>query len=172
WFTPLPLGGPYIGSADYFALFARGARWNRAASHVRVFKIYPYFTNSWATPKQLRTVVGALKRRKIALALEDGALEPDAGCGSGIEGFGGVPEAQRVVQRIADAGGTLRYVAFDEPYYYGSVYNGPQACRWSAEKVASDLAAYEAAVRHVFPRAVFGDIEPVDFDIPPAQIAR
>src|SRR5438093_7776661 len=119
WFTPLPLGGPYIGSADYFALFARGARWNRAASHVRVFKIYPYFTNSWATPKQLRTVVGALKRRKIALALEDGALEPDAGCGSGIEGFGGVPEAQRVVQRIADAGGTLRYVAFDEPYYYG-----------------------------------------------------
>jgi len=173
WFAPLPVsaGGPYNGSGDYFQLFDPRAPWQSAASHVNVFKIYPYFAGQWATPYELRALVTDLRRRGIALAVEDGPLEPVPECGPG-EGFGGTAEAEAVGSRIAAAHGTVDYVAFDEPYYYGHLSN-TSGCHWSAERIAADVARYEATMRHFFPNVVFGDIEPVvSPDLQPDEIAH
>jgi hypothetical protein len=108
---------------------------------------------------ELRQVFGFLNSRQIALGVELGALTPGSDCGYGVEGFG--PPVGDMLRRIKDNGGVLRYVAMDEPFYFGSLYAGPGACRWTAAAVASNVSVTIAAIRAVFPTAIFGDIEPV-----------
>jgi hypothetical protein len=166
WFAPLPplptsAGRPYVGGPDFMRLFAKRAPWASAAKRVAVFKLYGEWVDGNASAAQLKRVVGELRRRKIALALETGPLDPAAECGSGVESFATVEAGVRMARRIKAAGGTLRFVALDEPLFYGSRYAGPNACRWDAERVARGVAAFTAAVRHVFPRVAVGDTEPV-----------
>jgi hypothetical protein len=97
-----------------------------------------------------------LKRRHIALAIEWGPLEPN-GCGSG-EGFDGAL-ALHYAQKIRENGGTLQYIAFDEPFEFGSLASPPDACHWSADQVAQDALRHLAMIRTVFPDAIVGDIE-------------
>lgn len=66
-----------------------------------------------------------------------------------------------MVRAIKSAGGTLHFIALDEPYYYGHFYDGPNACRWSAEKIASEVDEFIKAVRNVFPNVIVGDTEPL-----------
>lgn len=119
-------------------------------------------TDAW-----LRRAVGDLKRRGIRLAVEEGPLRPTEDCGLFVEGFAG-DEGVAVAQRVKDAGGTLRYLAYDEPYYYASIYDGPQACHWSAERIAGEIAAYNEEIRGVFGAIKFGDTEPLTsaLDVP------
>jgi len=49
----------------------------------------------------------------------------------------------------------------DEPYYYGSIYAGPNACHWSMNQVAGQAAATIAQIRAVFPDVIVGDAEPI-----------
>ncbi len=166
WFAPLPPmptypGREFIGSPDFMQLFSTKARWKTAAKRVRVFKLYGEWVHGVATDAQLRRVVSDLRRRKIALALETGPLDPTPECGEGIEGFATVRSGLEMARRIKAAGGTLRYIALDEPYFYGSRYQGPRACRWDADRVARGVAAFVRAVRGVFPKVAVGDTEPV-----------
>ena len=78
----------------------------------------------------------------------------------GVEGFAG-GEGLLTASRIKAAGGTLRYVAFDEPFFYGSLYTGPNACDWDVHRVADAVAAYIRGIRTVFPHVRFGDTEPL-----------
>ncbi len=165
WFAPLPPlpqheGRPFIGSLDFMNLFTENAPWARAAERVQVFKLYGEWVAYNATDEQLRQVVADLNRRNIAIAVEEGPLIPTNTCGSGIEGFAGL-EGLLVANRIKAAGGTLRFVALDEPFFYGSLYSGPNACNWPAEKIAQDVASYIQTIKSVFPDVVIGDIEPL-----------
>jgi hypothetical protein len=109
-------------------------------------------------------VVGALKARDIAVGLEIGPLTA-AGCGEGIEGFnGGSATTLRLIRRVVAAGGTVRYVAMDEPFYFGSLDRSPNSCRWSTEKVAREVAAYVREIKEAYPSIVVGDIEPLTGD--------
>lgn len=164
WFAPLPPDLPEHaggGSRDYMQLFRRGAKWQRAARHVKVFKIYSGWATDIARFSDLRRLILDLRRRKIALAAEVPALVPTDTCGNGIEGFAGPRYARRLAEAIKAAGGTLAYVAFDEPFAFGHLYEGPNACGWSAEKIAHDVAAFVDELRESFPRVVAGDIEPL-----------
>jgi hypothetical protein len=165
WFTPLPPPSPLVnltgGSKDYMALFTPGAHWKRAARQVRVFKLYESWLGAGVpTPSQLRRIVGFLKRRHIALAVEAGGLIA-TNCGNGIEGFTGPGSAAALASEIKRAGGTLKYVAFDEPFYFGTLYDGPNACHWSAAQVAGELRNCVRTLRRWFPGLVAGDIEPL-----------
>ena len=143
------------------SLFRRGAPWRHAARHVRVFKLYETWISNFATSGQLRRIVVDLRRRKIALAVEALPLTSSEQCGNGVEGFSGPGELLRLVRAIKDAGGRIDFVAFDEPFAFGHLYDGPNACRWSSEEVAQKLAAYVRRLRRWFPKVVAGDIEPV-----------
>lgn len=141
-------------------LFTKKAAWPRAARRVAVFKLYGEWVAHRATSAQLRGVVTDLKRRKISVAVETGPLDASPGCGQGVEGFAGA-EGLETASRIKAAGGTLRYIAFDEPFFYGALYTGPNACRWDARRIAHSVAAYVGRIRTVFPNVRFGDTEPL-----------
>jgi hypothetical protein len=49
----------------------------------------------------------------------------------------------------------------DEPFFFGSIYTGPNACNWSTAKVAAEVARYVRGVKAVYPSIVIGDIEPL-----------
>ena len=172
WFAPHPavdLPGFVKGSADYFDLFADASDWSSAANQVHAFKIYDQIGLARdPTDEEFLRVIDGLRDRGIPLAMELGALPPHPGfgpigaagqCGEGIEGFAGVVAVQ-TVQRIADLGGTVALVAFDEPLAHGHFYEGENACSWSVERVAEEVAAFVAMLRKVEPDIVVGDIEP------------
>ena len=167
WFAPLdPVprevgGGSYTGLEDFYELFSKNAAWSTAAGHIQVFKFYTQLFDQpdHATDAQLRQIVAELNRRHIAIALELGPMTPTPSCGSGIEGQGGVELSLRIMQQIQDAGGIVRYIAMDEPFLFWSLDTRADACHYSVETVARDVAAYQKAIRSSFPNVVIGDIE-------------
>ena len=171
WFSPLPPlavmdSRPFTGSDDFMALFDIEAPWGQAVEQVHVFKLCGEWVEDvpWtvhASDAELSQVIADLERRGIALAVEVGPLDPGATCGQGIEGFATVQAGVNIARRIRDAGGTLRYIAFDEPFAFASVYDGPNACHWTAEQVAQEVLQFEEAIRAIFPEVVFGDTEPL-----------
>ena len=169
WFGPHPefrLDDLAKGSADFLDLFPSDALWTMAAGRVQVFKVLPGFGLGPNPPEDsVRLILDGIAERGMALAIEVGPLpHPLAGgsnttCGDGVEGFSG-PFALQDIQKVVDAGGTIDAVSFDEPLAFGHFFDGPEACQWPLERVASETAAFVEAVRAVSPNAIFGDIEP------------
>ncbi len=163
WFCPLdPLLRPevgYSGSPEYLSLFSPDAPWQKAAARVQIFKIYPQWITR-AADSDLQRMFADLARRNIAVALEFGVLGESSACGRGVEGFGG-RSLLAAARRVRANGGTLRYVAMDEPMFFGSLYTGANACRWTAQQVAADAVVNLKALLSEFPDVAIGDIEPV-----------
>ena len=82
-------------------------------------------------------------------------------CGRGIEGFFGPEEGLQIVDKLKRLGATVRYVALDEPFAFGHIYDGPNACHWPPEKIAQQVQAYIQAIKSVYPDAIIGDNEPL-----------
>ena len=141
-------------------LFESNSAWDQSAGSLQVFKLYGGWAQNDSSMSQLRLAIQAIRQRGLALAVEVGPLVQTDECGFQIEGFAG-EEGIITLQRIKSAGGELNFVAFDEPYYYGHYYDGPQACRWTAEKIAKDMDSFIQRAREIFPTAIFGDIEPL-----------
>lgn len=165
WFGPLPplevtSGRPFIGSLDFMELFQPEAPWQNAASHVQVFKLFGEWVSEDATDAQLRQVFADLKRRGIAVDIDAGPLTPSAECGNAVEGFAGIREGLRISGRVKAAGGTINLIDMDEPFVFASIYDGENACHWSAEKVAQGVYAYVQTMKRQFPDVIIGTSEP------------
>ncbi|HMK08834.1 MAG TPA: discoidin domain-containing protein [Anaerolineales bacterium] len=158
---PTGPGREFTGSDDFLDLFAPDAPWADAASHLQVFKLYGEWVAYHATDAELRRAVDGIRERGLALAVEAGPLDPPAECGQGVESFAGTDEGRLIAQRILDAGGRLDLIALDEPLFFASIYDGPGACRWDAEHVASEVGHYIDVMRGIFPDLVVGDTEPL-----------
>jgi hypothetical protein len=176
WFAPLPPlpthpGRPYIGSEDFMDLFEAGAPWGGAAEHIGVFKLYGEWVDS-TNGADLTAAVAGIHERGMVLAVEAGPLDPSADCGHGVESFAGSDSGRRLAARIRDAGGMLQVIALDEPWFYGHVYDGPQACHRTVEEVAAGVAAFVAAVRSEFPWVIVGDIEATPNPVTSAGLAE
>ena len=102
-------------------LFQPGASWMNAASHVHVFKVYAGMWDGSYAASDLSNMIGDRKSRHISLATEWGPLVPVGGCGTGIEGFDGA-NALTYAQIISSLGGTLQYIAFDEPESWWAIH--------------------------------------------------
>jgi hypothetical protein len=161
WFAPrdnLARPGLYAGSPDFMDLFRPNAPWTQAASHIQVFKIYPQFVLS-APDADLRTVIVGLQQRNIALALEFGLLTSPTLCGK-VEGYCG-EQIGPAAARIKALGGTLAYVAMDEPLWFGHCSTELGALQTPIAAMAKDVANQVATIHHYFPNAQVGDIEPL-----------
>ena len=66
----------------------------------------------------------------------------------------------RIAQRVKQAGGTIHLIDMDEPFVFASLFDGPNACRWSAEKVAQGVYEYVKAMKEQFPEVIIGTSEP------------
>jgi hypothetical protein len=168
WFAPLAPAiwsdGP-AGVEDYMKLFTPSAPWSEAASHTQVFLINDIVMLGElpGTPSnsQWRQVFADLNRRGIALAISWGPLTPE-GCGTGMEGFDG-ENGVRIANKIRALGGTLKYIAMDEPFV------GALGCNWTPRQTAENALRSIAKVRTVFPDVIVGDIEPVPAAQAPAD---
>lgn len=165
WFGPLPplrvdAGRPFVGSLDFMELFEPEAPWQTAAGHVQVFKLFGEWVSENATNAQLRQVFADLKRRGIAVDIDEGPLTPTSECGTAVEGFAGISEGLKIAQRVKAAGGKIDLIDMDEPFVDASIYNGPNACHWPAEKIAQGVADYVQAMKREFPDAIIGISEP------------
>ncbi len=159
----------FTGSDDFLDLFAPSASWSNAQSHLHVFKLYGEWVAYHATDAELRAAVEGIRRMGLALAVEAGPLDPPSECGQGIEGFAGSDEGRLIAQRIRTAGGRIDLIALDEPFFYASIYAGPNACGWPAEQVAAEVGEYIDLMRSFFPDLVVGDTEPLAAAATPAS---
>ena len=177
-----PRSQPPLTAPDFMALFQPGAAWTRAASHIQIFKLYPEFVVG-VPDADLQAVIEGLQARHLALALEFGLLDrgDPALCGGKgprcgeVEGFGGEQLAPALA-RIKRLGGSVRYVAMDEPLWFGHVSSEPGAPQAPIAAIARNVAVQVATVHGYFPEAQVGDIEPVPGDDAPphwtSQIVR
>ncbi len=163
WFCPGP------GTLDYLRLFERPDEWARARAVVTVFKFYAQHTQTPAAaivgPNTYDALVRAdafrkLTSWKIKTALEAGSVKefwctPDA---SGMEAS--IRSTLDAVKAIENAGGTLTYLAMDEPWVSGgaNVCGGP-----ALEPTADRVATYMTSVARAYPRLKIGLIEAYPF---------
>lgn len=166
FFSPLPKPD---GSLDFMGLFTENAPWIHAAEHVQVFNLYGGWVAHFpweqvedeSTEEELRQIVDDLNRRGIAIGFEASPLVATDECGRGIEGFFGAEEGLQIAYTLKRLGADVRYVSLDEPFAFGHIYAGPNACQWPADKIARQVQDYITAIHSVYPDAIIGDIEPL-----------
>lgn len=161
WFGPLPDMPTNHGSLDFMDLFSSNVDWTQTAGQLDVFKLYGEWVAYHAGDDELRAAVQWIHDHGLAIAVEAGPLDPTAECGESVEGFAGTDEGRLIARRILDAGGRIDVIALDEPHYFASFYDGPNACHWDAEMVAREVAGYIEVMRGFFPGIVVGDTEPL-----------
>ncbi len=160
WYAPLPPMPGRTGSVDFNDQFTPDAPWATAAGHVGVYKLYAEWVDNNASDAQLAAAVQDIARRGLVLAVEDGPLIAPQDCGQDVESFAGEDLGRLTAERVIAAGGRIAVVALDEPYYYGHVYDGSNACHLDLDVIAQEVADYVASLRTYFPELIVGDIEP------------
>jgi hypothetical protein len=123
---------------------------------IAVFKMYEGMAAFPAAT--LRAFFAWLSQNNIKLGIEAGALVASPGQpGYGVEGFSAPGDLLSVLTTIQAAGGTVSYVAWDEPLSCGSITSGI----YTVSQLATQVALAATVVKSVFPNAVIGDIEPI-----------
>lgn len=147
--------------ADYMDLFRSTSAWPYAAKHLNIFKISTQMALR-STDEQLKSVIDGLKREGIAMGIELGILVGTDRCGFHVEGYGAPTAVETVCKRIQKFGGTLDYVAMDEPVWMGHVITGENRCHDAVEDLVDQIAPKIAILRQYFPNITIGDIEPIN----------
>jgi hypothetical protein len=155
---------------DSMQLFQPDAPWQTAAHGVAVYEIFKKFVEQ-GSDDDLRTIIDGLRQRHIALAIQGTPLMASQTCGLGIEGYGPPHDMAKIAMRVKQLGGTIDYVAMDEPLYYGHAFQGrplknyethaPTPCHSEIAVLAQEAAAKMAEFRAIFPNAKIGDVEPI-----------
>jgi hypothetical protein len=135
--------------------------WKTVAAHTQVAKLIAGNVEN-TTDADLRSVIEDVERRHLDLALEIGPLLRTGGCQARNEAYGKPGETEAILRKIQRNGGDLRYVAMDEPFYYG--HRDESGCHESATQLAQQVAARIASMRRIFPRLQVGDIEVTSAD--------
>jgi hypothetical protein len=174
WFAPpaAPAGSPLHRAADLMDLFKTDAPWQEAASHVKVFELYGSYV-SGAPQEEINTIVADLNRRHIPIALEVGVMNvgpkstnpPCGGLGQ-VEGYGIPRLAMANSEKIKKAGGVIRFIAMDEPLWFGHYFKGrpggQPGCQSSIEQILDLIKDPLRVYEEEFPGIVIGDTEPTD----------
>lgn len=174
WFAPqaAPPASRLNRAVDFMDLFEPDAPWADAASHVKVFKLYASYL-SGAPQQDIDTIVADLKRRRIAIALETGvmnvgpkATNPPCGGLGLVEGYATPQLARAISRKVKQAGGAIRYIAMDEPLWYGHYFKGrpggQRGCRSSIGEIVEQIRAPLQVYLEEFPDVEIGDIEPTN----------
>jgi hypothetical protein len=174
WFSPpaAPADSRLHRAADLMDLFRPDAPWQDAASHIKVFKLYGSYL-SGAPQEEIDTIVADLNRRHIAIALEVGVMNvgpkstnpPCGGLGQ-VEGYGIPKVATANSEKIKKAGGVIRFIAMDEPLWFGHYFKGKPGgqpgCQSSVGQILELIKGPLSVYAEEFPNIIVGDTEPTD----------
>jgi hypothetical protein len=164
WFGAVdPISQPRNPAASHFLdLFQPGARWDRAAKKIHVLKVSTQFLQM-APEADVSAVIQGAKRRNLKLAMEGFLLTASLRCGNGgVESYASPGAINQIIGRLTRLGGTLDYVAMDEPVHFGHYAEGPAFCHDPVEALAEQMAPNVKALKAAFPNIKFGDIEPLN----------
>lgn len=162
--TELVWFAPNFGSRDFLDLFTRPEAWPAARSKIDVFKFY---TQSILDehclicgPNTFSALVGAdafqqLSDWGIGISVEVGAVK-EWGC-TGTDEF---RAASQAVQDIQANGGTVSFLAMDEPYIGGELAADGNSCGFTMEQSAEVTSRFIQMVGAAYPNILVGDIEP------------
>lgn len=150
-------------SNDFMDLFQPEAPWKKTASDIQVFKVSTQFLHR-STDEQLSTVIRDLRRRHIALGMAAEIMAATPKCGNGVPGYTARTVIQTASDRVARLGGRIDYVAFDSPVAFGhfNILNKENACTYTLEELAHNIAPQIQVLKTAFPQIKFGDVEPVN----------
>lgn len=151
---------------DFLDLFKESAPWSKAASKTSVFMLTKKFAIE-APDSELKLVIDGLKARNIALALQGVPLVATDVCGRSVESYGPPHHMAAAAERIKKLGGTIQYIALDEPLFFGHVFPGNpslRACHSPIDKIAEQTVFSMNEVRKSFPGIKVGDTEPFPVD--------
>jgi hypothetical protein len=174
WFAPpaAPEDSRLHRAVDFMDLFSPDAPWQQAASHVKVFMIYGSYL-SRAPQHEVDRIVGDLNRRGIPLALAVGVMNvgprarhPACGGLGMVEGYGVPSLARNQAGKIKRAGGAIRFIAMDEPLWFGHYFKGKPGgqpgCHSSIQELLQLIREPLAVYAEEFPGIVVGETEPTD----------
>ena len=157
---------PHAGllpQTDYMSLFSDNSNWAHAAQTIKVFQTSSQFLLN-APDSALITLFKGLAERHIQLAVETLILRKSVNCGDGVEGFDDPNAVRAWAEKAQRLVGVIDYASMDEPLWYGSIYTGPNSCKWSIAEVAQRASENISVLEHVFPSIRVGDIEPLGRD--------
>jgi hypothetical protein len=165
--TPVPSDltwfAPNMGSGDYAELFTKAEQWSVARSRINVFKFYTQNVLKYPCPicgdNTLSTFVDVQAFQKltdwgIAIAVEVGAVKP-WGCTSDVT-FGVTKE---VIGNVQIHGGTVTFLAMDEPRVGGEEIADGITCGYTMEESVQQTAGFIKRVRAAYPQIIVGDIQ-------------
>jgi hypothetical protein len=151
------------GAREVDNMWTEGAAWQAVAARVKVAE-FPPGNIARATDEVLQAAFRDMKRRNIALALGTGLLTRSDRCQATNEAMAAPGELEQMLEKIRRNGGDLRYIAMDEPYYFG--HRDASGCHQSAAELAANVAQSVAAARRIFPNLEIGDIEVINASRP------
>jgi len=182
WFHPLPAassspqGSQITGSTDFLQLFEEHPQWPRALEKTKVIGLYAGWITA-ASDQDLQQIVSFLNAHQMGIEIEAPALQAEATCGSGVEGY--VPYGQSLydftlayLQRLRALNAPVAYIKVDEPFYFGSVVNDPRSCHFPVPQVAFAVAQYVQLVKSVYPNTAVGDVEPIIANAYPVNVIQ
>ena len=165
WFAP------DFASADFQSLFTQPDQWSIARSQVRTLKFSAIQANSssfgcpaWQCgetrlPELINVqAFSRLKAWGIDVALETEAIQP--GSCTADSNFN---IAEDAIQNIQANGGTVRFIAMDEPFILGQLTVDGQNCKLTMEQSADQTKRFIQIVQDKFAYIVVGDIEPYPY---------
>jgi hypothetical protein len=168
WFSPSP------GSIDYVQLFEQPDQWPHARQLFSVFKFYQQHTQTpppaVVGPNSYSALVGAdafrlLRRWGKKIAIEEPTVK-EYYCTPDLSGMtASIADTLASVKAVEAAGGTVSYLAMDEPFVSGraAVCGGP-----ALEPTVDRVALYTGAIRASRPAVQLGLIEAYPFSSEPA----
>jgi hypothetical protein len=156
---------------DYSALFTRYNKWPNVAALLEGFEFSTEFVIH-GDRTLLQSAISSLTARRIKITLSGLMLIPHDNCGSKVEGYTGPDDLRNAARTIKSMGGTLAYVAMDEPLWFGHTYSGVNACQTPLDELARAVSAQVAAVRSIFPDVKIIDTEPVGTTLGSAWIEQ
>jgi len=149
--------------ADVAEMWTPDAPWKSVSQQIQVVLFSPGSIARAKDDDVLKQAFADMKRRNVAFALEAGLLTKTDKCQATTEAYlDSIDTLARIVDRIHRAGGELRYLAMDEPFYYGHQYAGAGACHEPATELAQRVAETIAVIRKTFPNVQVGDEEVID----------
>ena len=157
WFTP------NMGSRDYPELFSKPEEWSVARSRIDIFKFYTQNVLKYPCPicgdNTLSTFIDVQAFQKladwgIAIAVEVGAVKP-WGYTSDVT----FAVAKEVIGNVQTYGGTVTFLAMDEPRVGGEEIVDGLTCGYTMEESAEQTAGFIKLVRAAYPQIIVGDIQ-------------
>ena len=163
WFCPGP------GTLDFVGLFEHPEEWERSRGEVDVFKFYQQHTllppPTSVGPNSYPALVSAGAFRQlmtwgIKIAMEAGTVK-DFYCTPDASGMArSIQSTLGSLAAIASAGGSVTYLAMDEPWVSG---RSPKCGGPALDPTADRVATYMTAVQSAYPALRIGLIEAYPF---------